>query len=510
MTVTDQPLSKRAVVRGARTVALARVGALIEVVAQPAYTWLFGLATYGLYTALWAAVNIASNAADLALTSALQRAVPQAADDDQAHAAVKAALVMGMLPSVAIALLVSVFATDIAALFNAAPADQPTLTLAVALFAWALPLWTFVELATSAVRARGAFGPEVRLRIFWEQAARLVLALLLWAAGVRALGLVVAHLASLGLTALLAVRLLGRCYDLKRLLRVPVPRSVVRGLLRTGAGLLPANIAQRLFIDLPPVLLNLLLPGAAGASAAGLFGIARKISTLPLIVRHSLHYVIQPLAAGQAVRDPTHINPVYGFATRLSLILLAPLALLLCLVADELLLLFAPEARAAATIVIILTAARGLSSVAGPANAILQVLHPERWPLVNAVVGLSVWAALTALLWPQGAALAMAWGVAAGLAAMEGLAALQLWSEARLHPGAPPFARLVCVVAAGGLAAALLVQLAAGAPPVAQTALAVALTAALAWLAALSGLTQPERAALGRTGRRLGLAPRLS
>ena len=38
--------------------ALSRLGALIELVAQPAYTWMFGIATYGIYTVLWAAVNI--------------------------------------------------------------------------------------------------------------------------------------------------------------------------------------------------------------------------------------------------------------------------------------------------------------------------------------------------------------------------------------------------------------------------------------------------------------------
>jgi hypothetical protein len=61
------------VARGAGLAGLARMGALIEAVAQPLYTWLFGLATYGLYVALWAAVNLIANIVDLSMTNALQR-----------------------------------------------------------------------------------------------------------------------------------------------------------------------------------------------------------------------------------------------------------------------------------------------------------------------------------------------------------------------------------------------------------------------------------------------------
>jgi O-antigen/teichoic acid export membrane protein len=54
-------------------------------VAQPIYTWLFGLATYGLYFALWGAVNLLSNIVDLSMTSALQRIVP--AEDEETRVA---------------------------------------------------------------------------------------------------------------------------------------------------------------------------------------------------------------------------------------------------------------------------------------------------------------------------------------------------------------------------------------------------------------------------------------
>ena len=146
-------VSNTDVARGAGLAALARLGALIEVVAQPAYTWLFGIATYGIYTVLWAIVNIVENIVDLSMTQALQRIVPTATESD-AHAAVRFALLVSVIPASLLALAATIFAAPIAGLLSAAPEDQATLPLAIALFAWALPLWTFVEVATSAARAR--------------------------------------------------------------------------------------------------------------------------------------------------------------------------------------------------------------------------------------------------------------------------------------------------------------------------------------------------------------------
>ena len=159
------------VARGAGLAGLSRMGALIEALSQPLYTWLFGIATYGLYVVLWGAVSLVANFVHLSMPLTLQREVP-AQDKTGAHGAVKLALLIALVPTSLIALAVTLAAPTVATLFSAAPQDQARLPQAVALFVWALPLWTFVEVATSAARARRAFGPEIRLRIFWEQIAR--------------------------------------------------------------------------------------------------------------------------------------------------------------------------------------------------------------------------------------------------------------------------------------------------------------------------------------------------
>jgi O-antigen/teichoic acid export membrane protein len=69
----SETVSNRDVAKGAGTTALARLGGVLDVLTQPLYVWLFGLASYGLYGALWAAINLVENSADFGMAAALQR-----------------------------------------------------------------------------------------------------------------------------------------------------------------------------------------------------------------------------------------------------------------------------------------------------------------------------------------------------------------------------------------------------------------------------------------------------
>lgn len=495
-------VSQAEVARGAGLAALARLGAVIEVIAQPAYTWLFGIATYGIYTVLWALVNIVENIIDLSMTQALQRIVPTENEAD-AHAAVRFALLVSVIPAAMLALAATIFAPDLAAMLSAAPRDQAQLPAAIAIFAWALPLWTFVEVATSAARARRAFGPEIRLRIFWEQVARLAFAVGFFAAGVHSKGLLLAHLASLFLTALLSARLLGRYYDAKLLLTAPASPRLRRELLKTGFALLPSAISRRLFNDLPAVLLNLSFPGARGATAAGLFGIARKVSSVPLIVRQAFQYVLAPLAAAQAAHDRAGVAALYGFATRLSIAFVVPLSALLMLIAADILSLFAPEAAAALPLLVILVLGRAGEAVVGPATPVVEMTGHRILPLVNSAIGLGAWALLGAWLVPIQGATGMAWAVSAGTVLIAWAATLEL----RIADGLVAFDRPAIRVLAATLAAAAPLWVAGQIltpAPVRAIGLLLLFWPAQ-WLALRCGLPQSDREALGKTARRLHL-----
>src|SRR3546814_1778316 len=99
---------------------------------------------------------------------------------------------------------------------------------------------------------------------------RLVFAGLCCAGGLGLKGLFIAHLCSLAVTAFLCVRLLARYYSFADLWRGPWGSDTARNTFWAGLSILPSNIIARLFGDAPALILNLLLPGASGAAAAGL------------------------------------------------------------------------------------------------------------------------------------------------------------------------------------------------------------------------------------------------
>lgn len=501
MTVTA--VAKQDVARGAGVVALSRLGALIEVVTQPVYTWLFGIPTYGLYTALWSAVNLVSNCVDFGFTGALQRVVPQADDETRAHCALKLALIIGVVPSLLVASLVTLAAEPLAHFFNAAPADRPQLVLGIALFAWALPLWTFIEIATAGLRARRAFGPEVRLRVFWEQIVRLALAVAMFAIGMRTLGLLVAHLGSLFVTAALSLRLIGRYYDFSMLLRAPVDRAVLRDLMISGISILPSSIVRRIFQDLPPVLLNVALPGSGGATAAGLYGIARKVSSVPQIIRLTFMYVMAPLASAQAVRDRSAVQPLYAFATRLSTVLVLPLSIALILLGDQILQLFAPEAAAAQPILVALVIGRTVESIVGPAGPVLETIGHRALPLVNSLVGLGVWAMLALMLVPSHDGFGMAVAVSAGWTAAALLALIELRITDRLDAFSKRLWIGLGISAATGAVMWFVDRIVAPLGDRVEAAAVLAIFFPAIWLGLRYGLSRTDREALGPIARRL-------
>lgn len=495
-------VTRTEVARGAGLAGLARSGALIEALAQPLYVWMFGLAGYGIYVVLWGAINLLTNIFDLSMTSALQRVVPTRDREELAHGAVRLALLITVLPACLVALLVSLNAEAVAGLFSAAPDDAARLPDAVALFAWALPLWTFIEVATSAARARRAFGPEIRLRIFWEQLARLLFAASFFAAGMESIGLMAAHLSSLAVTALLCLPLLHRYYGLRRLWRAPVGWPLARELVGSGFALLPANLSRRLLIDAPPLVINMMLPGARGAAAAGLFEIGRKISTMSYIVRQSFQYVLAPLSSAQAHADRTALAPLYHFACRVSTALVVPLAGLLIFTGADLLSVYRREAAAALPLLIILSAARAAEAIVGPAGTIVEMIGHRILPLLNSMIALLLWIALALWLTPTYGAVGMAVAVSVAIVASTYAAAVELRISDQLSPFDRKLFQGLAIALAGVVAMGVVEYLTGGPVRFVSNTL---LWMATSWFSLRYGLTREDRLALGGLSRRLRL-----
>ena len=497
-------ITERSVAKGAGAALIGRAGGIIELISTPAYVWMFGLSTYGLYAVLWAAVNLIENVADLGMTSALQRTVPQTRTEADAVAALRAALLLGVLPCVLIAATISLLAPTVAGLVNVAAADRAGLATGVRLFAWALPLWAFVEIATSALRAKRAFGPEIRLRLIGEQMIRLFVAVLLWAAGVDTLALLIAHLISLAVTAILCVRLLRRHYDLS-LWGEAGHRRQLRHTAFAGLSILPANIISRLLSDAPPLVLNAWYPGAAGATAAGLYTIARKLSSLVQVVRTAFSYVMGPLSSAVARDDRAAIAPLYGFATRVSVVVSLPLAAALIGGRHILLQLFAPAAYAAGAMVTLLTLGRIVEAVGGQAGSIQQVASRRLKPLVSAGAALVVATVSATFLLPRFGGAGLAGAVALGISTMTIVSVAQLWRDLGLHPFAAPFPRALITALAVAVALLNLLPLLRSLPwAVELIGFGSALLGGL-WLTARIGLGPSDKVFLGSAAARLRL-----
>ena len=499
-------VTSRSVARGLGTTVLARLGAVVEIVAQPLYVLMFGLAGYGLYAVLWAAVNLLENIFDLGMTSAMQRTVPQSASNADAAAALRTAMIFGVGPCLLVAALVAVFAAELGPLLNVAAKDRDLVTPAIRIFVWALPLWAFVEIATSALRARMVFGAEIRLRIVWEQVMRLVFAGLFFAGGLGLKGLFIAHLCSLAITAALSIRLLARHYSFADLWRGPWAGETARNTFLAGLSILPSNIIARLFGDAPALILNMLLPGAAGAAAAGLFTIARKLSSVVQLVRIAFTYVMAPLAASAERENRRQVADIYAYATRLILTIALPLAAVLAAGSASLLGLFGHGAQAAQAALVILLFARAAEAVLGISAPVLQVVAAFRQQVTASIFGVAVaigsgWLIVGHLDPLTGVTLA----TAIGLVVMAAIPMLQLAMNEKLHPFDHQFPMVALrgigiTLVAGGAA-----LLAGRLPDAIALPLIVLLAVAAIWLSFRFALPHADRASLGKTARKLKL-----
>jgi O-antigen/teichoic acid export membrane protein len=442
---------RKLIAQGAGLAFLGRLGALMEVINQPVFTRLFGLATYGLYIVLLSYVKLITAVTELAMTSALQRYGAGAKDEETAHAVVKFALLTTTALSIFAALILTLIAPFITPIFNVANADAEMLPATIALYAWSLPVWTLTEIATSAVRARRAFGPEIRIRIFYEQFSRLVFAVGFFFAGWGGIGLFAAHVASLLLAAVLSLRLMLKHYDFKLLLHTPVKRATDLGVIGFSALIVPTHIIQRGFSELPPILLNAFLPGAIGAEAAGLYGIARKIASVLHIIRLSFDYVLAPLAAVHARVNWAEVKTMYAYSTRLATMLVLPLAGALIITRHDVVALFGTEAAAAAPIIVILTLGRSIETMTGPAAALVEVLGQRVLPLINNLSGMAVLFALGAVLTPKYGPMGMAIATAIAVNVTALAAMVQLIVIDKIHPFSDGYFRSLLWGGAGSI-----------------------------------------------------------
>ena len=404
-----------AVAKSAGLAFLGRLGALVELLSLGIITYLYDQDVVGLYFAMWSTLRVTSSLSEFAMTTGLQRFIPAAADEVEANTIIKTAFTIILGLGFTLAAIASFFAPELAKLFNASEETSAHIVTMVRIYVWVLPFWTMVEVLTASVRAQRTFGPEIRVRIFYEQGIRLVWASGLFFAGFELLGLFVAHLLSVIMAATLAFKLSMRFYDYKTILRTPYNAVVFKKMVSFCVLMAPANMTKRLNSELPVMLLNFMLPGTIGAHAAAAYGLGRRISSALQTIRQSYEYVVAPYATLSGARgEHRGLAEMYAFSTRMIACLTLPFAMVLILIRFDLLDIFKPGYEIAAGVILFLSIGRIVEGFGGPSSTLVEMLQHRSLPLINGVAGIASLVAIQLWLMPQygasGAAIAAAVG----------------------------------------------------------------------------------------------------
>lgn len=445
----------RQVAGGAGLAFVGRLGALIEAVSVVVFTWAYGAETFGLFAVLWSYVKVTTALSDAAMTTSLQRFVPRVSKEQEANVA-GFALKLSFIIATVFALVGTYFAPALSSIINVGDTDQKHLTDVIRLYVWVLPFWTAVEVGTAAIRARRKFGPEIRVRIFYEQFLRLVAAVAFFYFGLNTYGLFLAHLLSVVLAALLALRLVARHYDMRAVLVAPMTGPLAKDMRKYGFSVMPSNLIKKLFSEFPVMMLNFVLPGGAGAAAGGYYSVARKLASALQVVRLAFEYVMAPLAAEKSGNHDKHrLENMYAFATRLSVCLALPFGAALYMARGDILSALEPEFQAAATAIAVLVAGRVLEAASGPSQSIIEMLGHRFLPPINGLVGLFVFIGIGWMLIPTQGVTGAAIAAATGLNITAYLAFIQSGVMFKLVPYNRDFLKPVAIslMSAGALVA---------------------------------------------------------
>ena len=189
----------------------------------------------------------------------------------------------------------------------------------------------------------------------------------------------------------------------------------------------------------------------------------------------------------------------------MSVLLAVPLTGLIILIASDMLSAFAPGSAAALPLLVILLAARAGEAAIGPATPIIEMVGHRALPLVNSIIGLSLWLGLGLYLVPAYGAVGMAIAVSVAVVVTAWAAVIELKVSDGISPFGLGFWRAV------GLGAAILIMLwlaGEALAPFGETLRAIGLFALfwpMLWAGLKFGLERDDKEALGKLGRRLRL-----
>jgi O-antigen/teichoic acid export membrane protein len=224
----------------------------------------------------------------------------------------------------------------------------------------------------------------------------------------------------------------------------PVSRAAARSLTRFGLTLSVSQLA----VLLQKRTSEIIIASALSVSAVAPFSLARRLSELPHMISDQFIKVLLPVASEtNATGEPGGLRRLYLVSTRITLVLVLPLALCLGFLAGDLLELWVGEEyRDSAVLVVVLVIASVAFTSQWPAGSVFQGIGRFGWFAVASLVSGALNVLLTIVLVQRYGLIGVVFGTLVPTA-LEALCFVLPYAARKLDVSARAFTREVLVPA---------------------------------------------------------------
>ncbi|MDB9281716.1 flippase [Halorubrum ezzemoulense] len=385
-----------------------------------------GSELYGIFTLALSITYVLLGLSNLKVYRAIDYFVPQHLADNsysEAKGTIVSVLLLAVTGSVVGAIVIGLFSSPLAALFN-----EPRLATLLLVLCLLLPLHSVSKVLFVSFTAIKRMDYRVSIESILLPLFKIGTVILLFFLGLEIYSLVFGYILTTALGVFVSILIIYR--RVPWFSQVTAQHPVKRTIISYSAPLALAGIVTTLLGQIDYLLIGYFLE----SDSVAVYRVAFKLGTGLMIVLTAVTPIFKPMIA-EVIGDNQQVVSRYRLATRWITILTVPVFATLVLAPKVYLgLLFTTEFAVGWPVVIILAVGYLINALSGPEGMILEGLGYTRITFLNSVLMLAVNVGLGILLIPRfgivGAAIATAASV--GLSASAGVA--EVWYFEGLHP----------------------------------------------------------------------------
>ena len=391
---------------------------------------LFGAEVFGLYMLSWSVIDLAAKIGNFGLDRAVLRFLPLHRYDGSTKAAyetISRAFVISFLVSVVIA--ISLFFT--APLLSQHVFNKPDMAGMLALMALCLPGLAVLNIGLSVPKAHKIMKYDAYVRGISDPIVMFLVACTAFFLGWKLVGIAVGQVATLTVSAVLAVFIFTKFYSWRQCLAELKSLTFWTPLTRFSIPVMGYEFVYILMIRLDTLMIGYFLP----ALQVGIYAVAVEIALTTKKVRQWFDPIFSPIIA-----ELHHLKEMdrlaHNFALVARWILTINLSFLACvlLIGKDLLTLFGPEFGIGFVVVIILAFSQVVYASIGSGDTMLIMSGHPYINLVNTLIALVLNFLLNLWLIPLYDMLGAAIGTLVAFTFLTVIRVVELYHLFRIHP----------------------------------------------------------------------------